>query len=51
MSGHIHLTPQEIATEHEMTEDEVVELCLAHAIPIYQGRIDKTLFKAAIEKG
>jgi hypothetical protein len=42
----IHLTPTELARECEMERREVIEKCMEMGVPIFQGRIDKTLFLA-----
>jgi hypothetical protein len=42
-----HLTPEEIAEEHGIERDEVLRFCVEHDVPVFQGRIDKTLFAAA----
>jgi len=44
-----HLTPEELAKEMEMERDEVVRICIEEGIPIYHGKIDKTLFQASLE--
>ena len=44
-----HLTPEEIAKETGMERDEVIRICLEEGVPIYQGKIDKTLFQATLE--
>ncbi|MFO7572152.1 MAG: hypothetical protein R6W48_06060 [Gaiellaceae bacterium] len=44
-----HLTPEEIAKETGMDRDEVIRICLEEGVPIYQGKIDKTLFQATLE--
>jgi hypothetical protein len=44
-----HLTPEELAKELGMERDEVVRICIAEGVPIYQGKIDKTLFQASLE--
>jgi len=44
-----HLTPEELAKETGMDRDEVVRICIAEGVPIYQGKIDKTLFQASVE--
>lgn len=44
-----HLTPEELAKEMGMERDEVVRICVAEGVPIYQGKIDKTLFQAQLE--
>ncbi|HEX4747175.1 MAG TPA: hypothetical protein VFU99_09865 [Gaiellaceae bacterium] len=44
-----HLTPEELAKEMGMERDEVVRICVEEGVPIYQGKIDKTLFQATLE--
>jgi hypothetical protein len=41
-----HLTPEEIAEQHGIERDEVLRFCVEHDVPVFQGRIDKTLFAA-----
>lgn len=38
-----HLTPDELADAIGMNKDRLVRFCLQESIPIYQGRVDKTL--------
>jgi hypothetical protein len=40
----IHLTPTELARESGLERREVIEKCMEMGVPIFQGRIDKTLF-------
>ena len=42
----IHLTPTELAREAGLERREVIEKCMELGVPIFQGRIDKTLFLA-----
>lgn len=44
-----HLTPEELSTELGIDRDEVIRVCIEESIPIYQGKIDKTLFQAHLE--
>jgi hypothetical protein len=44
-----HLTPEELSKEIGIDRDEVIRLCIEEAIPIYQGKIDKSLFQAQLE--
>jgi hypothetical protein len=44
-----HLTPEELSKELGIDREEVIRLCIEEAIPIYQGKIDKTLFRAHVE--
>jgi hypothetical protein len=39
-----HLTPTELAREAGLERREVIEKCMELGVPIFQGRIDKTLF-------
>ena len=41
-----HLTPEQIAAEHGIPRDEVVRFCVEHDVPVFHGRIDRTLFAA-----
>ena len=43
-----HLTPTELAREAGLERKEVIAKCVELGIPIFQGRIDKTLFMANI---
>ncbi len=40
----IHLTPTELGREAGMHRREVITKCMELGVPIFQGRIDKTLF-------
>lgn len=40
----IHLTPTELAEEVDMDRREVISKCMEMGVPIFHGRIDKTLF-------
>jgi hypothetical protein len=40
----IHLTPTELAEEVQMKRREVISKCMEMGVPIFNGRIDKTLF-------
>jgi hypothetical protein len=46
----IHLTPTELAREAGMERREVIEKCMQLGVPIFQGRIDKTLFMANVSE-
>jgi hypothetical protein len=41
-----HLTPTELAREAGLERQEVIAKCVETGVPIFQGRIDKTLFLA-----
>ena len=44
-----HLTPEELSKELGIDRDEIIRICVEEAIPIYNGKIDKTLFGAQLE--
>jgi hypothetical protein len=44
-----HLTPEELSKELGLDRLEVIRVCVEEGIPIYQGRIDKTLFQAQLQ--
>jgi hypothetical protein len=46
----IHLTPTELAREANMDRRDVIEKCMQLGVPIFQGRIDKTLFLANLSE-
>ena len=46
----IHLTPTELAREAGLERREVIEKCMEMGVPIFQGRIDKTLFLANLSE-
>ena len=46
----VHLTPTELAREAGMERREVIEKCMEMGVPIFQGRIDKTLFLANLSE-
>jgi hypothetical protein len=45
----IHLTPTELARESGLERRDVIAKCMEMGVPIFQGRIDKTLFLASLE--
>ena len=45
-----HLTPTELAREAGMDRREVISKCMEMGVPIFQGRIDKTLFLASLKE-
>ncbi len=47
----IHLTPTELAREAGMHRREVIAKCMQLGVPIFQGRIDKTLFLTSLKAG
>ncbi len=44
-----HLTPEELSKELGIDRTEVIRFCYDEGVPIYQGKIDKTLFQAQRE--
>jgi hypothetical protein len=46
----IHLTPTELAREAGMHRREVIAKCMELGVPIFQGRIDKTLFLGSLRE-
>jgi hypothetical protein len=43
-----HLTPDELSNELGIERQEVIRVCVEEGVPIYQGKIDKTLFQAQL---
>lgn len=43
-----HLTPTELAEEVNMKRREVIAKCMEMGVPIFNGRIDKTLFVSSL---
>jgi hypothetical protein len=43
-----HLTPTELADEVNMKRREVIAKCMEMGVPIFNGRIDKTLFLSSL---
>ena len=41
-----HLTPEELSKELGIDRNEVIQFCYDEGVPIYHGKIDKTLFQA-----
>jgi hypothetical protein len=46
----IHLTPTELAEEVNMQRREVISKCMEMGVPIFNGRIDKTLFLSSLRR-
>jgi hypothetical protein len=44
-----HLTPDELAKEMGIDREQVIRICIEEGIPIYHGKIDKTLFAASLD--
>ena len=45
-----HLTPEELSKDLGIDRQEVIRVCLQEGVPIYQGKIDKTLFQAQLRR-
>ena len=45
-----HLTPTELARETGLERRDVIAQCMELGVPIFQGRIDKTLFLASLSE-
>ena len=43
-----HLTPSELADQLHMKRREVISMCMEMHVPIFNGRIDKTLFETSL---
>ena len=43
-----HLTPSELAEELQMKQQEVIGKCVQMGIPIFHGRIDRSLFETSL---
>ena len=44
-----HLTPTELAREAGLDRRDVISKCMEMGVPIFQGRIDKSLFLTSLE--
>ena len=46
----IHLTPTELARESGLDRREVIRKCMELGVPIFEGRIDKTLIEISLRQ-
>ncbi|MGH2862583.1 MAG: hypothetical protein ACRDLT_13925 [Solirubrobacteraceae bacterium] len=46
----IHLTPSELAKESGLERRDVIAKCVAWGVPIFNGKIDKTLFNSSLQE-
>ena len=46
----VHLTPTELAREAGLERRDVIVKCCEWGIPIFNGRIDKTLFLSSLRE-
>jgi hypothetical protein len=44
-----HLTPTELAREAGLERRDVISKCMELGVPIFQGRIDKSLFLTSLD--
>ena len=45
-----HLTPTELADELRMKRQEVIGKCMEMGVPIFHGRIDRSLFETSLRQ-
>jgi hypothetical protein len=45
-----HLTPSELARESGLERRDVIVKCVELGVPIFNGRIDKTLFLSSLRQ-
>jgi hypothetical protein len=45
-----HLTPSELARESGLERRDVITKCVQLGVPIFNGRIDKTLFLSSLRE-
>ncbi len=45
-----HLTPTELADELRMQRQEVIGKCMEMGVPIFHGRIDRSLFETSLRQ-
>jgi len=43
-----HFTPEELAEELGMDTGEIIRLCVREGIPIYKGKVDRSLLTAVM---
>lgn len=43
-----HLTPSELADQLQMKRQEVIGKCVEMGVPIFHGRIDRSLFETSL---
>jgi hypothetical protein len=44
-----HVTPSELADQLQMKQQEVIGKCVEMGVPIFHGRIDRTLFESSLQ--
>ena len=45
-----HLTPTELANAIQMERQEVISRCMEMGVPIFNGRIDRSLFVSSLRR-
>jgi hypothetical protein len=45
-----HLTPTELARESGLDRRDVITKCIELGVPIFNGKIDKTLFLSSLQE-
>jgi len=45
-----HLTPTELAREAGLGRREVLSKCVENGVPVFKGKIDKSLFLASVQR-
>ena len=43
-----HFTPEELAKEYGTDTSSVIKLCLKEGIPVYKGKVDRSLLEAVM---
>ena len=46
----VHLTPTDLARESGLERRDVIVKCVEWGIPIFNGRVDKTLFLSSLRE-
>ena len=44
-----HFTPEELAKEYGTDTSAVVQLCLKECIPVYKGKVDRSLLETVMK--
>jgi hypothetical protein len=44
-----HFTPEELAEEMGMETGQIIRLCVSEGIPIYKGKIDRSLLTVVMK--
>ena len=49
LSRHAHAVDSQAQIAAQVFDEDVIRFCVEEGVPIYQGKIDKTLFQAQLE--